>query len=296
MIRLFFVSWSGVVLAVFALAAFAWPTAELEPLEVADSYFNVKRGAYLARISGCVACHTNEDGGGQPLAGGVALETKFGTFFSPNITPDPEFGIGDWSLEKFARALRQGISPDGSHYYPAFPYPFYTSLNDRDISDLWAAIQIVPPVAVQSKPHDVGFPFNIRTGLGLWKGIYLDDKGFVADKTKSTSWNRGKFIVEGLAHCGACHTPRNFAGARIASQALTGDPAMLDGGASPAIDPDSLRRKGWTKETLRTALKTGVLPDGDIFGGSMAEVVRHGTAYLLPMHLDDLATFLLDES
>lgn len=264
----------------------------VEPVTVVPDP-NVKRGAYLARISGCVACHTNGTNG-EPLAGGVALKSKFGTFFSPNITPDAEFGIGEWSVDEFAAALRHGVSPDGRPYYPAFPYPFYAALNDRDVADLWAAIRIVPPSTMRSIPHQVGFPFNIRAGLHLWRRLFPPSE-FEEDPTRSASWNRGKLIAEGPAHCGACHTPRNIAGARIVDRKFLGDPAMLDGGASPAIDAASLREAGWTKAGLVRALRTGVTPGGDVLGGSMAEVIEDGTAYMMGTHLEDLATFLLDE-
>jgi len=278
-----------------ALAAYVWllPLPGREPL--VDTAFDVKRGAYLARIAGCVSCHTDEEGAGQPLAGGVALSTRFGTFYTPNITPDEQNGIGNWSVEDFAHAVRHGVSPADVPYYPAFPYPFYASLNDRDIADIWAALQIVPADPTPSKPHDLSFPYNMRAGLKLWRTLFPTPPPYRPHPEKSVSWNRGKLIAQGLAHCGACHTPRNAGGARIISRAYAGDPNMLDGGASPAISTAALREKGWDRANLIRALTTGVKPDGDVFGGTMAEVVRDGTAYLLPMHSEDLVTYLLDE-
>ena len=277
------------------LGAYVWtlPVPDQEPL--VDTEFNVKRGAYIARISGCVSCHTDEEGGGRPLAGGVALQTKFGTFFTPNITPDQNSGIGSWSLEDFARAVRHGTSPADEPYYPAFPYPFYASLNDRDVADLWAALQIVPADPTPSKPHELNFPYNVRAGLKLWRAWFPSPPKYRNNPKRSISWNRGKLIAQGLAHCGACHTPRNGAGARMVDRAYAGDPDMLDGGSSPPISPTALREEGWTRPDIVKALTTGLTPEGDVFGGSMSEVVRDGTAYLLPMHLDDLATFLLEE-
>lgn len=283
-----------VVVVTANLALYVWllPLPGHEPL--VDTEINVKRGAYLARIAGCVSCHTDEKGSGKPLAGGVALSTDFGTFYTPNITPDEQHGIGTWSIEDFARAVKHGASPDNTPYYPAFPYPFYASLNDRDIADIWAALQIVPPDPMPSKPHDVGFPFNIRAGLKLWREIFPPPPPYAPNSEKSASWNRGKFIAQVLAHCGACHTPRNAAGARIISKAYAGDPNMLNGGSSPAITAAALREKGWDKSDVIRALTTGLKPDGDVFGGTMAEVVREGTAHLLPVNKDDLATYLLD--
>ncbi len=253
------------------------------------------RGAYLARMSGCIACHTNAEQGGAPLAGGLALKTDFGTFYSPNLTTDKENGIGSWSVDDFARAVRHGISPDGMPYYPAFPYPFYASLSDQDIADLWAAFQTVPPVAQSSRQHELGLPYNIRGGLKLWRTVYFDDTPFVPDPEKSEKWNRGKFIVQGPAHCGACHTPRNFAGARQAELALHGADGLPDGGKSPPITAVALRNKGWTTKGLAYALRSGVLPDGDAFGGSMGEVVRDGTRFLQQDDLDAIAAYLLNE-
>lgn len=281
-----------VVIGMVSAGAYLMTPMSIDQFDLELGETNVKRGAYLARVSGCVSCHTTE--GGSPLAGGTALETPFGTFYSPNITPDRNAGIGDWSAEDLARALRNGVSPDGQPYYPAFPHAFYASFNDRDIGDLWAALRIVPAVPVAAPPHEVAFPFNIRQGLKPWRALFRSPRIIRSDPSRSESWNRGRFIAE-IAHCGACHTPRNFVGARNIEQALAGEPNMLDGGASPPIDAESLNAGGWTRANLVTALKTGLLPDGDVMGASMAEVVRDGTAYVLPQHLDDLAAYLLDQ-
>ncbi len=256
---------------------------------------DVSRGAYLARMSGCIACHTNFEKGGAPLAGGLALKTDFGTFYSPNLTTHKEFGIGDWTIQEFAVAVRKGIRPSGDAYYPAFPYPFYAKLSDQDIADLWAAFQTVPAVDEPSKPQDMVFPFNFRSGLKLWRLVFLDTEPYAQVEGKSDSWNRGKFIVEGPAHCGACHTPRNFAGARQAELELHGSEGLPDGGKAPPIVSSELIAKGWTVKNLKYALRTGVLPDGDAFGGSMGEVVRDGTSFLSDDDLTAIATFLLDQ-
>lgn len=293
--RLFVGFVAAAILSILLVAISIWLIPVPAREQLVDTEINIKRGAYIARISGCVSCHTDAEKGGKPLAGGVALSTNFGAFFTPNITPDKLNGIGGWSMEDFARAVRHGVSPDDDPYYPAFPYPFYASLNDRDIADLWAALQIVPADPTPSRPHDLNFPYNIRTGLKLWRTAFATSKQYEPDLSKSHSWNRGKLIAEGLAHCGACHTPRNAAGARIPEKAYEGDPNMLDGGSSPAITASALRATGWGKSDIVRALKTGVKPDGDVFGGTMGEVVRDGTAYLAPTHLNDLATYLLDK-
>jgi mono/diheme cytochrome c family protein len=280
-----------VLMGVFAFAALAvWPMAPAAT--IVELKGDAKRGAYLARLSGCVTCHTTS--GGTPFAGGSALVSRFGSFYAPNVTPHPEQGIGDWTFAEFVRAVRQGISPEGKPYYPAFPYEFYAPLTDRDMADLWSAFQALPPSDEPSVPHEVGFPFNIREGLKVWKSLFEQPLLYQNRPDRSAEWNRGKFIVEGPAHCGACHTPRNLIGGLVTEDALSGDPAMMDGGKSPPITKESLAARGFTKESLIAALRTGVLPDGDSFGGSMAEVVRGSTTHLLTQHLDDIATYLLD--
>ncbi|MFK5979194.1 MAG: cytochrome C [Rhizobiaceae bacterium] len=273
-----------------AIAMIVWPLNSR--LSKTSEIGDVNRGAYLARMSGCIACHTNTKNNGAPLAGGLAIKTGFGVFHSPNLTTDKEFGIGDWrwSIEQFALAVRKGISPPGEPYYPAFPYPFYSKLTGQDIADLWAAFQTVPPVQTVSKPQEMNFPFNFRSGLKLWRAAFLDQSSFASEPNKSELWNRGKYIVEGPAHCGARHTPRNFAGARQVEQQLHGASELPNGGKSPPITPEKLQIKGWTISNLKYALKTGVPPDGDAFGGAMGEVVQDGTSFLNDDDLTAIAT------
>lgn len=287
-------------LAVFGvlMASLAVLTLEMWPLPAAEAPVNVagdaKRGAYLARLAGCVTCHTAP--GTASMSGGAALTSRFGAFYAPNITPDPTYGIGAWTVEQFARAVRQGVSPDNAPYYPAFPYEFYSSLTDRDVADLWAALRAVPAVASPSRPNEVGFPFNIRDGLKVWRTFFERPFVYREEPQRSVSWNRGRYMVLGPAHCGACHTPRNPVGGLAPEQSLTGDPSMQDGGLSPSLIREDLIARGWTKESLVSALRTGVLPDGDTFGGSMAEVVHGSTGLLLTQHLEDMAAYLLNSS
>ncbi len=253
------------------------------------------RGAYLARASGCIACHTDLAGGGQPLAGGAPIETAFGTFHAPNLTMDRVHGIGSWSLEDFARALRQGISPEGKPYYPAFPYGFYTRFSDQDVADLWAAFQTVPAVAEPSREQALNFPFSIREGLALWQALFFEEKRFQPAVEKDERYNRGAYLVEGAAHCAACHTPRNLLGALDEDAALQGSDGLPGGGSAPPITAAALEAKGWTVADLAYALQSGITPDGDVLGGSMGEVIREGTAFLSPADRDALARYLLDE-
>ena len=268
----------------------AWPLPAAEP--ITEPVGDAKRGAYLARLSGCITCHTQE--GAAPLSGGAALVSRFGSFYAPNITSDAEAGIGTWTFEQFVRAVRQGVSPEGDPYYPAFPYEFYATLTDRDLADIWAAIKSAPADATPSRSHDVGFPFNVRSGLKLWRTFFERPATYVPDPSRSAEWNRGRYLVWGPAHCAACHTPRNAVGGLPATEVLSGDPAMQDGGKAPGLTPNELTARGYTKAALVDALRTGVTPDGDVFGGSMAEVVHGSTEYLLTTHLEDIATYLLD--
>ncbi len=278
------------VASIFAIGL--WPIGNSPTLSTVEG--DAGRGAYLARMSGCIACHTDVKNGGAPLAGGLELETDFGTFYSPNLTTSKTEGMGDWTIEMFAQAVRRGVSPEGKPYYPAFPFPFYSKLNDQDIADLWAAFKTVPPVETPSKEHKMKFPFNFRDGLKLWRTAFVDFSEFEKNEEKSDLWNRGKYIVEGPAHCGACHTPRNFAGARQVEQKLHGADKLPNGGKSPAINAEALRAGDWTVSGLAYALKTGIKPDGDVFGGSMVEVVRDGTSFLSNEDLSAIATYLLD--
>jgi mono/diheme cytochrome c family protein len=263
---------------------------------IADLDGDVERGAYIARLSGCIACHTNEAAGGALLAGGPPLKTPFGTFRGPNVTPHPEYGIGRWSLDDFARALRHGISPDGTPYYPAFPYTFYTRLTDQDIADLWAAFATVPEADITSPPQEVDFPFNQRWLLGAWQRMFLDAGAFTPETGESDLWNRGKYIVTGPAHCGACHTPRNPLGAREVEETLHGAKGLPGGERSPPITAAALREKGWSEVSLSFGLRFGTKPDGDVLGGSMGEVIRDGTSWLSDEDLRAIAHYLLNNT
>lgn len=257
---------------------------------------DAERGAYLARAGGCIACHTRVLEGGAPLAGGVKLETPFGTIYSPNLTTDPEHGIGDWTVDDFARAVRQGVSPSGTPYYPAFTYPFYANFSDQEIADLWAAFQTVPAVPEPSKTHDMTFPFDQRWGLKLWRAAFLSKPSTEPVSGNDAVWNRGRELVEGAAHCAACHTGRNFAGARNSdTEHFKGSSSLPGGAKAPAIDYETLKMRGWSVESLAFALRSGVKPDGDAFGGAMGEVVMFGTSFLTQEDLYAMSVYLMDD-
>jgi len=288
----------AVLILVVAAAGAAIKTWPLDPDTniSADLEGNPDRGAYLARMSGCIGCHTTTEDGAAALAGGPPLETPFGTFYAPNITPDERHGIGLWTLEDFDRALRHGVSPDGEPYYPAFPYAFYAKLNDQDVADLWAALWTVPPVAEPSTVHPLSWPFNQRAGIKLWRVLYFEADRFVPDPSESDMWNRGRFIVTGPAHCGACHTPRNLFGARDHEQHFLGAHDLPGGHNSPSIRSSDLQSAGWTHRDIAFALRTGLKPDGDTLGGSMGEVIRDSTSWMSDSDLEAIASYLLHDN
>ena len=269
-----------------------WPIGTDEPNAFPPG--DAERGAYLARASGCVSCHTNAIAEGLALAGGAPLDTPFGTFVPPNITPHATAGIGGWTVQDFARAIRQGISPNGDPYYPVFTYSFYAGFSDQDIADLWEAFRTVPPVAEVAPPHDVGFPFSFRSGLKLWRAAYLNAPDTSGRLGAASPWNRGRLLVEGAAHCSACHTGRTLVGGLDGNARFAGNDRLPGGSKAPSIRADDLAARGWTVANLAYALQTGLLPNGDAFGGSMAEVVTEGTAFLTGDDRLAIATYLLD--
>jgi len=247
----------------------------------AEAGGDFKRGEYLFAAGGCKGCHTDVKRKGKPLAGGRRLKTPFGTFISPNITPDPVNGIGKWSGADFIRALREGISPDGRHYFPAFPYPSYTGITDSDLLDLRAYLFTLPPVVRANEPHDLKPLFGWRFLAGIWKALYFKPGAFQPDPTKSAEWNRGAYLVTALGHCGECHTPRNLLGAPRMDMALSGTTQGPGGGIVPNITPDPETGIGkWPEGDILDLLNSGMLPDGDFAGGAMGEVIDDNTAKL----------------
>ncbi len=253
----------------------------VEPARAAGDESAIVRGEYIFRAAGCQACHTDSKNKGAPLAGGRALATPFGIFYSPNITPDPVHGIGAWSDDEFIAALRKGRAPDGRHYYPAFPYPSYTGMNARDMRDLKSYLFSRPAAATPNRAHDLKFPFGYRFTLWPWKLLFFTEGYRVEDPDQDARWNRGAYLVENLGHCGECHTPRNFLGAADRERRLSGNPAGPDGKKVPNITPHSDQGiGGWSETDLTYFLKSGFLPDGDFAGGAMTDVIEESTSYL----------------
>lgn len=252
----------------------------------------VQRGEYVFNAAGCLGCHTDEKGGGAPLAGGRPLKTPFGTFYSPNITPDPQHGIGRWTDAEFARALRSGHGKEGEPLFPAFPYAAYTRMSDRDIADLKAYLFSRPASPAASKPHDLQAPFGWRFLLPVWQALYLDEGALKDDPSKPVEWNRGRYLVEALGHCGECHSPRTWMGGIESSQALAGNPKGPEGDKIPSLRPGPKGLGDWSVGDIETALESGMLPDGDFLGASMAEVVRNSTSKLTAADRRAIAVYL----
>lgn len=252
------------------------------------------RGAYLMRLGGCVACHTDAKAGGARLAGGAALATPFGSFVPPNITPDPAAGIGRWTLAQFGDAMRNGDGPQG-HLYPAFPYDSYTLMSDQEIADLFAALMAEPAVAQKAPDHQIAFPFNIRLAMAGWKNLFFTPGRFQPDAEKSEVWNRGAYLANGPAHCVACHSPRNLFGAIEGGKRFTGNPSGGPGGRAPALTKAALADEGYDVPTLVQTLKDGFTPGFDVLGGAMGEVITEGTSHWTDADLQALAAYLLDE-
>jgi mono/diheme cytochrome c family protein len=255
----------------------------------------IERGAYIFAAADCGPCHTNVKQKGPLLAGGRPLETPFGTFYSPNITPDAETGIGRWGDADFLRALREGVSPGDAHYFPAFPYPSFTKMTDQDILDLKAYIFSLPAVVQSNREHDIDFPFGWRFTVWFWKQLNFTPGPFVPDTAQSAEWNRGAYLVEALAHCGECHTPRGSLGGLDTSLALSGTTDGPEGEKVPNITPDpETGIGGWSQKDLIRVLRTGQLPDGDFVGSLMGEVVE-GTGRLTDADRQAIAVYILSQ-
>lgn len=283
---------AGLVLAVVAAAAawFVLRPHRLPPDTFAGLAGDVARGEQVFWAGGCAACHAAADAKGDGkflLAGGQAFPSPFGTFYAPNISTDPATGIGGWSALDLGNAMQRGVSPEGSHYYPAFPYASYIRAAPQDIIDLHAFLATLPADPTPSKPHDVGFPFNIRASLGGWKFLFLNSDWVVTgDLTPEET--RGRYLVEALGHCGECHTPRNALGAMKRDQWLAGAPTPDGKGGFPNITPGKLK---WSSADIVEYLTSGFTPEYDSAGGHMALVVEN-TAHLPDTDRAAIAAYL----
>ena len=242
-------------------------------LTASSSTRDLERGKTLFTVGGCASCHMTPD---QPdrtrLGGGLVLKTQFGNFNPPNISSDAKDGIGAWSEHDFIRAMREGISPDGRHYYPAFPYTSYRHMNPDDLADLFAYLKTLPGVEGRAPQHDLPFPFNIRRALGVWKLAFLN--GSVVP-SKGSPLEQGRYLVEGPGHCAECHSPRNLLGAIRDELRYSGAPDAEGRGWVSNITPHERGIGAWSQDEIVELLKTGFTPEFDAVGGSMVDVVKN---------------------
>jgi mono/diheme cytochrome c family protein len=286
----------GVFSSMFLTAFLALSALNLSTAAGAASLSEMeKAGEYLAAAGNCVSCHTSENG--SPFAGGLAFETPFGTIYSTNISSDPDFGIGKWSFEEFEAAMRHGKRPDGENLYPVFPYTSYTIISDEDVAAIYAYLKTVAPVKYSPPENDLGFPYNQRWAIGLWKSLYFDEGRFEPQPEQSKQWNRGSYLIEGLGHCGMCHSPRNFMGATDTDLALTGGTYMtrvegkLSAWSAPNLTSADNGLAIWHEEDIRDYLKLGFNQRAGVFG-PMNKVVINSTRHMSTEDLTAMAVYL----
>jgi mono/diheme cytochrome c family protein len=265
-----------VVLAVVVIAALWFATA---PKTIAEGALpprtpDIANGKTMFLIGGCSSCHAVPKQEDQTrLGGGLALGSPFGKFYVPNISSDPNDGIGKWTEAQFVTAMTKGTSPVGQHLFPAFPYTSYHLMRLEDQRDLFAYLKTLPAVQGRAPDHDVPFPFNVRRAVGLWKLLFFRDTQFKPDPSQSAEWNRGAYLVNGPGHCAECHSPRNFLGAVVNSKRFTGGPSPDGQGGVPDITQAKLGK--WTAEDFAFMLEDAQTPDAGPVGGAMVEVVRN---------------------
>lgn len=283
---------AAVLAGVAGFGVFWWLT---KPAVVAANSLPAYRpdlanGLTTFNAGGCSSCHAVPN---QPdrlkLGGGLAIPSPFGTFYVPNISPDPNDGIGRWTEADFVTAVQKGTSPDGAHYFPAFPYTSYQHARLEDVRDLFAYLKTLAPVTGKVRDHDVRFPFSIRRNVGVWKFLFMDGKPFVADAARSGPWNRGAYLVNGLGHCAECHSPRNFLGGIVAVQRFAGGPDPEGEGWVPNITQKGLAE--WSVKDIDYFLETGQMVDGDSAGGAMARVIKN-TSQLSPEDRAAIADYI----
>ena len=266
------------------------PKKATDVLPAATRSPSQKDGEYYARVGDCVACHTVR--GGEPFAGGLAMPTPFGTLYTPNITPDPETGIGKWSAEDFWHALHEGRSRDGTLLYPAFPFPNYTKVTRADSDAIYNYLRTVPAVRKRNTPHRMSFPYNQRKLLVGWRTLYFDPGEFVPNPNESAEWNRGAYLVQGLGHCDACHTTRNIFGATVKEKQFGGGLIPQQNWYAPSLTSNREAGLGqWDTEDVVALLRTGLSKRGIVFG-PMAQVVHDSLQYLTEADTRAMAVYL----
>lgn len=273
MLRRFVILAAGAASVGFAAFWFLTRPSAIPASALGPHTANFDNGRTMFYAGGCASCHaTPEQDDKTRLGGGLALKSPFGIFYAPNISPDTQDGIGGWTDAEFITALVKGASPDGRHYYPAFPYTSYQHIKFDDLRDLFAYIKTLPAVPGKLQEHDLPIHFKIRRTLGLWKLLFLDGEPFRPDPTKSAQWNLGAYLVNGPGHCAECHSPRNLLGGIISSQRFAGGPNPEGKDWVPNITQKGIG--DWSERDIVTMLETGETPD-DRVGGLMVEIVRN---------------------
>ncbi len=252
----------------------------------------IARGEYLAKVAHCTACHTSD--ASKPFAGNVAIDSSFGTMYSSNITPDPTTGIGNWSEKEFEGALRRGVGKGGEYLYPSMPYTDFTKISDADVHALWLYFRSVKPVKAAVDENHMKFPFNVRPGIAAWQAVYLHQGRYADDKSQSAEWNRGAYLVEGLGHCGACHTPTNVAMAPVKGKALQGN--VVDHWFAPDISGGRFSNiQKWNEDELVQYFKNGHNDKNQVAVGPMQQTIDLGLSQMTDADLHAMAVFLKNQ-
>lgn len=296
-------AWAAVLCALLVVAALAWllwrggaahaPLDEAEPAsDLAPSAAVLERGAYLVRIGACMGCHTAQ--GGAVLAGGGEVRTPFGVFHAPNLTPDADTGLGRWSMADFRRAMRHGVAPGGRLLYPAFPYEQYTALRTADVDAIYHYLRSLPPVARPAQAHQLQFPYGSQWALALWRGLYFQPADVAAQQaTEAAPQEVGRYLVQAVTHCAACHSPRNGLGALGGGQRLEGGLMPTEGWQAPSLlDSREAGVQRWTPEAIVQLLRTGRTDSGATASGPMADAVFWSTQYLTEGDARAVAAYL----
>jgi mono/diheme cytochrome c family protein len=280
-----------------ALGAYLfWPEPAAPAPDIATLDASAERGRYLATVGNCQTCHTAK--GGQPYTGGVRFQTAFGVLYSTNITADEQTGIGGWSFADFYHSMKRGVRPDGTHLYPAFPYTSFAKMTDADIASVYLHLKTIEPARVAAKANDLSFPYNLRFGLRAWNKLFHTPETFVADPARSAEWNRGAYLVQGPAHCGACHTPRNWLGAEQNDAALRGgvlvdevSPGKYREWSAVNLTPAKTSLGNWSTESLVAYLKQGE-SENAVVHGPMTDVIINSTRHLEDADVQAIARYL----
>ena len=269
------------LLPCLAIAAAGWTLSAPRPIALAqiaglEAGADPQRGKLFFDAGGCASCHATP---GQDdrlqLGGGLELKSPFGSFFAPNISSHPRDGIGAWKVADLVNAMQAGVSPSGQHYYPAFPYTTYARSRPEDVADLLAYLRTLPPVAGRALAHTLGFPFNVRRSVGVWKLVNFNPAPLPNDPAQSAEWNRGRYLAEAFGHCAECHSSRDMTGAITPAYRYAGGVDIEGEGWVPNITQDKDGIADWTAKDISWMLKSGDTPDGDVVGGSMKSVVKN---------------------